>query len=128
MKPNTTLKLLKVAAMAMALAVSGCSKDVLLLSSGNAYKGTITGSSMEIVVDEILYRGQIVDNTAVNFGGMMSNGRYINTHEVIQASAGRSLLIGSNNQTISCEFSMGGSAAVGSCKRSDGRIFELTTK
>ena len=122
----------KLSLIVLLIFLTGCSGNLYLLDRNNK-QDVVTYNSltktMEVVHKGVLYKGDYVTDSRVGYGNTYTYGKkpgYGNTQVYVPGKNGRSLLISSSGDRISCEFTYD-SKLIGTCESSKGEKFDLTS-
>jgi len=122
----------KLSLIVLLIFLTGCSGNLYLLDRNNK-QDVVTYNSftktMEVVHNGVLYKGDYVTDSRVGYGNTYTYGKkpgYGNTQVYVPGKNGRSLLISSNGDRISCEFTYD-SKLIGTCESSKGEKFDLAS-
>jgi len=112
--------------------VSGCSGNLYLLDKNNR-QDVVTynplNKTMEVVHNGVLYKGDYVTDSRVGYGNTYTYGQkpaYGNTQVYIAGKNGRALLLASNGDKLSCQFTYD-SKLIGTCESNKGEKFDLVS-
>ncbi len=114
---------------ALALTLSGCGGNLLLVADGKTHPGKFDSmtKSIELTVDGKRFAGNYVTNSTVTTGGGMVGNKWISTTGTTGGTQGRAMLISSDNSTMKCEFAYQGMSAQGVCQDSNGKTYDFMT-
>jgi len=114
------------------LALVGCSGSLYLIDKSNK-QDVVTyntlNQTMEVIHNGALYKGDYVTDSRVGYGNTYTYGKkpaYGNTQVYVPGKNGRALLISSNGDKLSCEFTYD-SKLIGTCENSKGEKFDLVS-
>jgi len=120
----------KLSIIALLIFVTGCSGTLYLIDKNNK-KDVVTYNSfnktMEVMHNGVLFKGDYVTDGRMGYGNTYTYGKkpgYGNTQVYVPGRNGRSLLISSNGDKLSCEFTFD-SKLIGTCQNSKGEKFDL---
>ena len=114
------------------LILGACSGNLYLIDKGNK-QDVVTyntlSQTMEVIHNGALYKGDYVTDSRVGYGNTYTYGKkpaYGNTQVYVPGKNGRALLISSNGDKLSCEFTYD-SKLIGTCENSKGEKFDLVS-
>ena len=120
----------KLSIIALLIFVTGCSGTLYLIDKNNK-QDVVTYNSfnktMEVMHNGVLFKGDYVTDGRMSYGNTYTYGKkpgYGNTQVYVPGRNGRSLLISSNGDKLSCEFTFD-SKLIGTCQNSKGEKFDL---
>ena len=120
----------KLSIIALLIFVTGCSGTLYLIDKNNK-QDVVTYNSfnktMEVMHNGVLFKGEYVTDGRMGYGNTYTYGKkpgYGNTQVYVPGRNGRSLLISSNGDKLSCEFTFD-SKLIGTCQNSKGEKFDL---
>jgi hypothetical protein len=120
----------KLSIIALLIFVTGCSGTLYLIDKNNK-QDVVTYNSfnktMEVMHNGVLFKGDYVTDGRMGYGNTYTYGKkpgYGNTQVYVPGRNGRSLLISSNGDKLSCEFTFD-SKLIGTCQNSKGEKFDL---
>ena len=120
----------KLSIIALLIFVTGCSGTLYLIDNNNK-QDVVTYNSfnktMEVMHNGVLFKGDYVTDGRMGYGNTYTYGKkpgYGNTQVYVPGRNGRSLLISSNGDKLSCEFTFD-SKLIGTCQNSKGEKFDL---
>ncbi len=100
----------KLSIIALLIFVTGCSGTLYLIDKNNK-QDVVTYNSfnktMEVMHNGVLFKGDYVTDGRMGYGNTYTYGKkpgYGNTQVYVPGRNGRSLLISSNGDKLSCEF------------------------
>ena len=118
--------------MTIIFLLTGCSGNLYLIDKNNK-QDIVTyntlSQTMEVVHNGVLYKGDYVTDSRVGYGNTYTYGKkpaYGNTQVYVPGKNGRSLLVSSTGDKLSCEFTYD-SKLIGTCESSKGEKFDLVS-
>jgi hypothetical protein len=113
---------------AVAVALAGCGIQMKLLDDGRMHEGHYSpgpGASMDVTVDGTLYKGPIMQNTAVGFGTGFVGTRSFQTTSIGIGTGGQSMMTSADGKWIACQFNAALGSGMGQCQDGAGKVYGL---